>query len=68
MPGASREMLLSLFYINLPNSGDSKAAKNFNWTDETINLVELAYGLYLTGQFNDGKPVLQKSSNGCKAI
>ncbi len=26
-----------------------------NWTGETINLLELAYGLHYTGQINDGK-------------
>jgi len=47
-----QEFLINELYSS---AGDSKPAKNFNWTGETVNLVELAYGLYLTGQINDGK-------------
>lgn len=47
-----QEFLINELYSS---AGDRKPAKNFNWTGETINLVELAYGLYLTGQLNDGK-------------
>jgi hypothetical protein len=40
----------------------NKAKKNngFKWTGETVNLVELAYGLHLTGQLNDGKPSISE--------
>jgi hypothetical protein len=37
------------------SAGQGKFGKVVNWTGETVNLVELAYGLYLTGQLNDGK-------------
>jgi hypothetical protein len=32
-----------------------KAALQLKWTGETINLAEVAYGLWLTGQLNHGK-------------
>lgn len=45
------------FLINelYPLDENEKHGKRLNWTGETINLVELAYGLYLTGQINGGK-------------
>jgi hypothetical protein len=30
-------------------------AGSLKWTGETINLVELSYGIWLTGQFNNGQ-------------
>jgi hypothetical protein len=32
----------------------SKKTINLRWTGESINLVEIAYGLWLTGQLNEG--------------
>jgi len=32
-----------------------KKARSLRWTGESINLVELGYGLYESGQLNDGK-------------
>jgi hypothetical protein len=32
-----------------------KKARQLRWTGESINLVELGYGLFDSGQFNDGK-------------
>lgn len=31
-----------------------EAGKDLHWTGDTINLVELGYGIWLTGQVNDG--------------
>jgi hypothetical protein len=47
-----QEFLINELY---PSSENEKLGKRLNWTGETINLVELAYGLYLTGQINGGK-------------
>jgi RteC protein len=33
---------------------DHKNAKGLSWTGDSINLVELAYGIWLTGQINNG--------------
>ncbi|SHL96722.1 RteC domain-containing protein [Mucilaginibacter sp. OK098] len=33
----------------------ARKARSLRWTGESINLVELGYGLYESGQFNDGK-------------
>jgi len=33
-------------------------AINLTWTGETINLVELAYGIWLTGQLNNGNATI----------
>ncbi|RZJ88128.1 MAG: hypothetical protein EOO20_14415 [Chryseobacterium sp.] len=32
--------------------------KSLNWTDDKVNLVELAYGIYLMGSLNNGKASL----------
>lgn len=37
-----------------PPSKRPQSGKVLHWTGETVNLVELAYGLYLTGQLNNG--------------
>ncbi|WP_256009435.1 RteC domain-containing protein [Desertivirga xinjiangensis] len=34
------------------SSGDSRTS--LKWTGDSINLVEIAYGIWLTGQFNNG--------------
>jgi hypothetical protein len=40
---------------NLENSNNiEEGAVGLKWTGETINLVELAYGMWLTGQVNNG--------------
>ena len=41
-----------------PSSVQTLASKTLNWTGESVNLVELAYGLFLTGQLNDGKATI----------
>jgi len=41
-----------------PLSGQALAGKTLNWTGESVNLVELAYGLFLTGQLNEGKATI----------
>ena len=33
----------------------TKSVPKLNWTGDTINLVELAYGIWLTNQINDGQ-------------
>jgi len=47
-----QEFLINELYAS---SNNETFGKRLNWTGETVNLVELAYGLYLTGQLNDGK-------------
>jgi len=47
-----QEYLISELYQSSERKG---FGKKLNWTGEAVNLVELAYGLYLTGQLNDGK-------------
>ena len=48
------------FLINelYPSSVQPLAGKILNWTGESVNLVELAYGLFLTGQLNEGKATI----------
>jgi len=41
-----------------PSSAQRSSGKILRWTGETVNLVELAYGLQLTGQLNDGKATI----------
>ncbi|HZY37795.1 MAG TPA: RteC domain-containing protein [Mucilaginibacter sp.] len=41
-----------------PSSERVRSGKVLHWTGETVNLVELAYGLYLTGQLNNGKATI----------
>jgi len=55
--GWLREYLLKL----LLNAGDHLAiASPLTWTGEKQNLIELAYGLWLTKQINDGNVTLQQ--------
>jgi hypothetical protein len=37
-----------------PASERTLTGKTLTWTGESVNLVELAYGIYLTGQINNG--------------
>ncbi|WP_316831853.1 RteC domain-containing protein [Pedobacter aquatilis] len=39
--------------------GATVVKKRFDWTGEVINLVELGYAIWLTGQLNDGKAGMQ---------
>lgn len=41
-----------------PSTEQRSTGKILRWTGETVNLVELAYGLQLTGQLNDGKATI----------
>lgn len=43
-----------------PNSGGQDPKDNLKWTGDSINIVELAYGLYLTGQLNNGNASLNR--------
>lgn len=43
-----------------PPSEGARSGKVLQWTGETVNLVELAYGLYLTGQLNNGKATISE--------
>ncbi|RZJ32295.1 MAG: hypothetical protein EOO18_10290 [Chryseobacterium sp.] len=70
-----REFLLTrirLIYNNPDSSLYHLLAKNseLKWTDDKINLVELAYGIYFMGSLNNGKAdisqvldILQRSLN-----
>jgi len=39
---------------------ESKSPNGLTWTGETINLVELAYGIWLTGQMNNGNATISE--------
>ena len=41
-----------------PSPEGMRSGKVLRWTGETVNLVELAYGLFLTGQLNNGKATI----------
>ena len=41
-----------------------RAARTLKWTGETINLAELAYGIWLTGQLNHGKASMAEIVRG----
>jgi hypothetical protein len=43
-----------------PNSDHSTNNTEIKWTGDTINIVELAYGLWLTGQLNNGNASLNQ--------
>ncbi|OJW17980.1 RteC domain-containing protein [Mucilaginibacter sp. 44-25] len=47
---------------NSPLKGQDIAERNkgLRWTGEVVNLVELAYGIWLTGQLNDGNASLNQ--------
>lgn len=40
--------------VKSANAAMQETLMEFKWTGETINLVELAYGIWLTGQINNG--------------
>jgi hypothetical protein len=46
------DQLSALFTEN--NGGCKQIGRSLKWTGESINLVELAYGIWLTGQINNG--------------
>jgi hypothetical protein len=39
-----------------------KSGRKLKWTGETINLAELAYGIWLTGQLNHGKASMAETA------
>jgi hypothetical protein len=45
---------LTVLYAGKQPEKNAKPLPKLRWTGEAINLVELAYGLWLTGQINDG--------------
>jgi len=45
---------LTVLYPGKQTEKNAKLLPRLRWTGESINLVELAYGLWLTGQINDG--------------
>ena len=47
------ELATNLYGENKPSAGTNKMAM-VKWTGDTINLVELGYGIWLTGQVNNG--------------
>lgn len=49
-----QEYILSLLSGNLEVIAKSSHKNALRWTGESINLVELAYGIWLTGQLNHG--------------
>lgn len=59
-----REIILDKLASLDPTSGIELTARNpfkkkpLNWTDDKVNLVELAYGIYLMGSLNNGKASL----------
>lgn len=42
----------------IQNSRSMESVENLRWTGDIVNIVELAYGLWLTGQFNNGNASL----------
>lgn len=49
------EEMTKLDFINFSDGrSTSTKIKEYRWTGEAINLVELAYGLYYTGEINNG--------------
>src|SRR5207253_2332354 len=52
-----QEYLMNLLYphANGNNSGYKSNSTLFKWTGDKINLIELAYGIYITAQVNDGE-------------
>jgi len=40
--------------VKFSNAAMTESPIELKWTRETINLVELAYGIWLTGQINNG--------------
>ncbi|QIL40630.1 hypothetical protein G7074_15970 [Pedobacter sp. HDW13] len=49
------DQLTSDVGIGLENQSSEQKGKKFAWTGDQINLIEMIYGLWLTGQFNNGK-------------
>ncbi|MFD0792038.1 RteC domain-containing protein [Mucilaginibacter litoreus] len=50
-----QEWLLAQISALEPQGGPVKRLRSLRWTGESINLVELGYGLFYSGQFNNGK-------------
>ncbi len=53
------------FLDSLENPPDTSAGTvqpdwNLNWTGESINLIEIAYGIWLTGQINNGNATVSE--------
>jgi hypothetical protein len=42
------------------DTGNSSSTGNLNWTGEKQNLIEIAYGFWLTKQINNGNATLQQ--------
>lgn len=42
-------------------SGTIQNSADLRWTGESINLVELAYGIWLTGQLNNGNATISET-------
>ena len=40
--------------VSFPLTAKQKASSTLQWTGDSINLVEIAYGVWLTGQLNNG--------------
>lgn len=53
------EQIAVLKYPQFISSANA-TAPSLKWTGDSINLVELAFGLYLTGQFNNGNASLNQ--------
>ncbi|WP_175632321.1 RteC domain-containing protein [Pedobacter ghigonis] len=49
------DQLTSDVGIGLENQSSEQKGKKFAWTGDQVNLIEMIYGLWLTGQFNNGK-------------
>ncbi|HZY39712.1 MAG TPA: RteC domain-containing protein, partial [Mucilaginibacter sp.] len=43
-----------------PVSTQTEATSKLQWTGEAINIVELAYGIWLTGQLNHGNATISE--------
>jgi len=48
------ELLTDLISEPFPDGKKKEKSKRIKWTGEAINLVEIAYGIWLTGQINNG--------------
>lgn len=55
-----REKTESARYASFAGDGKAENEARLSWTGDSINLVELAYGLYLTGQIGHGNVSLNR--------
>jgi hypothetical protein len=62
------EQLTGLYGAEKQQESETKQTPTLRWTGESINLVEIAYGLWLTGQLNEGNATITDIIHGLEEM